>query len=448
MQMPRMRFRMLCVAIVVLFLTWMFRHYQLDDSLIYARYIRNALMGRGLVYNAGEHVNALTSPLFSALMLLTAWLLHGHVILAENVLYCAFFLSACVLAEMLVPLSGLLIASTAYFYTLVGMETSLFLFLLILAVALYLQEKDKWLPLVAVLLFLTRAEGLAMVLVLAVLMTRERRFPPRLFLLPPGLLIGAYLVFNRVYYGSLLPSSGAAKLGQARSGYWGPWPSAFLRVPAAFYDRFRYSYYVIPLILVMAAWGIWKYHREPISRVLLPFGLLLGSFYVLLNIPDYQWYYAPFVFFLMLYAVLAVPDRKLAHLAVTLVIVQCLLGSMSRGKHLELVGPYRDAALWLAQNTPKDARVACIETGTIGWYSDRYIYDMVGLTTPRNAVHIEHRDLNSWLAEDKPDYVVMHPVQSFGERAALDSPDYYALPRHFGPIYLLKRKSVAQAGLR
>ena len=39
--------------------------WELDDALIYARYIDNFTKGNGLVFNPGIKVNGLTSPLFA-----------------------------------------------------------------------------------------------------------------------------------------------------------------------------------------------------------------------------------------------------------------------------------------------------------------------------------------------------------------------------------------------
>ena len=42
-------------SLVILFIhSWQVREYQLDDALIYLRYIRNFIEGNGLVYNKGE----------------------------------------------------------------------------------------------------------------------------------------------------------------------------------------------------------------------------------------------------------------------------------------------------------------------------------------------------------------------------------------------------------
>lgn len=130
-----------------------------DDGLIYARFFQNAFEGKGLVFNANETVNSLTSPLFSYVMLGTVWLLHGHVLLAEHLVFGIALFGACVLAESLIPYSGIAVAITAYFYSLMGMESSLFLLLIMMVAKAYTARRYEWLPLLVILTMLTRFEG-------------------------------------------------------------------------------------------------------------------------------------------------------------------------------------------------------------------------------------------------------------------------------------------------
>src|ERR1700744_1506235 len=80
-------YRLLALAVLIVIAVVLSRHFVAEDGLIYSRYVANALHSQGLVFNAGEHVNALTSPLFSYLLLGVAWILHGDVILAEFLLF-------------------------------------------------------------------------------------------------------------------------------------------------------------------------------------------------------------------------------------------------------------------------------------------------------------------------------------------------------------------------
>jgi arabinofuranosyltransferase len=420
------------------------RHFQLDDALIYARYTRNALHGMGLVFNAGEHINALSSPLFSFVLLVASWTLHGRILLAGILLSAVFLAAACILAEDLAPWSGVLIASTEYFYLCFGMETSLFLFLLVFTLNLYLKGKLEWVPTFALLTALTRFEGGLLAVVIAVDAWRTGHFPRIRAYVWPVIIVIAYLTFNFHFYGAVLPSSASAKFAQGFSGFWGRWPTAFVHARTVF-NIFLDSIYVLPLALILGILGIRSRRGTPMNRILLPFLGGLLAFYVLLNIPNYHWYNAPFLFFLFVYALAGMPRIRLAHIVLAAVILQCTVAAVW---NLRKSGPradYMAADQWLASHSSPDAKIATVETGTIGWYTDRYVDDMLGLTNPKNAVLLQHRDLYTWLEQDKPDFVIMHTPPAFGENAAAASPHYIYVPVHFGTIQVMRRRETTPA---
>ena len=179
------------------------------------------------------------------------------------------------------------------------------------------------------------------------------------------------------------------------------------------------------------------------------------------NIPPYFWYYAPFVFFLTIYAARLIPQTKPGYVGFSL-IAFCLFeigvvrlhhsGPGSRNlsqlgdwmdRHSLGVNDYARMGDWIERNTPPNATIATTETGTIGWHCDRYIIDMVGLTTPENARYTAHADYSSWIAE-RPDYVIVHELRPFPwEAVAVASPDYEFVPVSFGDVYLMRRKPSA-----
>jgi arabinofuranosyltransferase len=418
------------------------RHFELDDALIYARYVRNALNGQGLVFNPGEPVNALTSPLLAVLLLATSWLMHGHVLWAEMALSMIFLIGACILAEEIAPWSGVLIASTGYFYMCFGMETMLFLFLIVLTFTLYRKDMLDWLPTLALLTFLTRFEGGLLGAIIAYDLWRDRRFPRLRAFLLPGLLAVAYLSFNFHFYGKLLPASAAAKFGQGFSGIWGRWPRAFLHVNLIL-QIFHSTIYILPFALVLVIFGVNSQRHTLMNRILLPFLGGLLAFYILFNIPNYHWYDAPFIFFLLMYAVMGVPRTRLAHILLACVILQCTIAGVLYLRQQGRNANYVALAQWIESHSSPGAKIASAETGTIGWYSTRNVDDIVGLTNPKNATELRKRDFYSWLEQDKPDFVVIHTPVAFGEVAATKSPLYAYEPFHFGPVYLMYRKGSA-----
>ena len=445
------RLKLLLLAMIVAVLTYLGRHTEMDDALIYARYIRNALDGNGLVFNPGEHVNALTSPLFSYLLLGGSWLLKGHILLTTTLLSGIFLFLAVTLAERLVPFAGFLVASTSYFYILVGMESALFLFMLILIVTLYIERKDAWIPIVSILLILTRYEGAAMVFVIAIGLYKAKRIPRWTSYLPVVAVMILYCWLNYHWYGSVIPSSATSKIGQGMSGMWGPWPKAFLEWGRTLIPVFMPMIYIVPLVAFGAIYAVLRDQHREMNLLITSFCGIALAFYILFNIPGYRWYYAPFIFFGMFCACQSIPNAKGFRRGALAIIVLLLISSFYSLKRAstDLSGNYYHLAEWLNQNTLPESRIEASETGTIGWYSpNRYIIDILGLTTPKNAVHIAHRDVSSWLGEDHPDYIIVHDIVHDTdwpwEKVARQSPDYVPVGGHFGNAYVLERKSLVK----
>lgn len=87
---------------------------------------------------------------------------------------------------------------------------------------------------------------------------------------------------------------------------------------------------------------------------------------------------------------------------------------------------YVSMARWIDTNTPQDSRIAAVETGTLGWYCDHYLIDIVGLTTPPRT-----RDFSSWITE-RPDCIVVHPATPFAwEKVALGQPGLHTRTHTF-----------------
>ncbi|MGF6664530.1 arabinofuranosyltransferase [Paraburkholderia atlantica] len=417
------------------YLAWQTRNFQLDDSLIYLRYLRNLFDGQGLTYNAGDRFNGLTSPLYSYLLIVAN-------VVAGNLQYTTIFLSfvflcaaAITAAHLLASgkyeqtLCALIVVSFKYFYDTFGMETSLFLFLSALALILYRREQFFGLGVVLGLLFLTRSEGVFLGLVVVVdYFIKNRKLPHVKYLVAPVILLGANFIFNYYYYGAFLPATGNAKLGQGKSGYWGE-GLIFLHVQymkdAFFGGDFRLLAFMLPVGLV----GVLSSLGKRIVWLVIFYLVLLGSFYVFLHIPNYHWYYAPFFFFGLLFVgvgawkVLSFTYERSRESAVFLTLFLAFflvtsgfvyrsfgIANVQRGS----MDAYKNIGEWIGTNTPRDAVVASVEIGTVGWYSDRYIIDILGLTNRYNADYIAHKDLYSWLTKYSPDYILVHqPLWAF-----------------------------------
>jgi hypothetical protein len=98
--------------------------------------------------------------------------------------------------------------------------------------------------------------------------------------------------------------------------------------------------------------------------------------------------------------------RQLSSLLFVAILVHWAIG-ISGIAHSSFT-PYKNIGIWLNQNTEKNAKIALVEIGTIGWYSDRPIIDILGLVNPLNARFIGERKFEEWLNHYSPDYILIH----------------------------------------
>jgi hypothetical protein len=306
---------------------------------------------------------------------------------------------------------------------------------------LYDGSRLNLLPVFLMLLILTRVEAGALALALGWRLRRDRKMPSPVSFLPAIGIALAYLAINLNLYGRLASDSSKAKLGQGVSGYWGTWPTGFLHI-WHLWPYFAVTPYILAGILFFGWRGVKVARTTLWGKAILPFLLVLFLFYWLFNLPAYHWYYAPFIFLFSMIAITGVPETRRASVLLTIVLLaQGLTNAywvrkLSTGEH-----DYAKAGNWLASRTAPDATVAACEIGEVGWLSHRYMFDILGLTTPKNATLVSRRDPAGWLAEDKPDYILMHKHTWVWEKIALQSPLYEEAPFQSDSIYILCKKS-------
>ena len=248
---------------------------------------------------------------------------------------------------------------------------------------------------------------------------RQRRLPDWRYLIAALAIACLPFVFNLLYYGALMPATGSAKIAQGKSGLWGGgW--IFLNI-AYLRDAFFSGSVFAPLFLCGAALGGLVALRKQRSVWLSgTFLALLFCFYLGLNIPNYHWYYAPFFYFLIILACRGI--WQFGEFALTkrfrpvqvgtfallvlaaLVTLQTLVSFEVRGASQR----YVDMGNWLREHTPEAASVAMVEIGTVGWYSQRPIVDILGLVSPYNSRYIGERHFMHWLLHYQPDFILRH----------------------------------------
>lgn len=306
-----------------------------------------------------------------------------------------------------------------------GMETTLFVFLLLAVVYYYFARRPVPLGICAGLLMWTRPE--AVILFGAILANevyhrfivagankrREEEHVPLRWLtlstIITALLALSYVAFNFLLSGSLLPNTYAAKVKYYAAGG-EDFPAQVLTfltggvhgvlgvlagigILAVLVDivKRRESRFLIPLLfsagMFLAYWMKlpYLYQNGRYLMPILPFVILLG-----LSGTDVLFRLAsPVVAFLASEKAQAV----VKHLVFALLVVLSAYGSWDgRTMYQDFCKYITDrqvkTALWVRDHLPKDAIVATHDVGALGYYSERRIVDMVGLISPEMIQNI------------------------------------------------------------
>lgn len=207
----------------------------IDDSYITYRYARNLLMGSGFVFNPGERVLGTTTPLYTFMMVLSGALIGGEQAPFPQI---AMVINAfadggvCLLLIHLgrrfgFSFAGLgaalawAIAPFSVTFSIGGLETSVFVFLMTGVVVAHLEEKHNYAACLGALSLLTRPDALILIGPLMV----DRCWQwfqtyPKGKLKPGGILqellvftipVTSWMLFASMYFGNPIPHSITAK---------------------------------------------------------------------------------------------------------------------------------------------------------------------------------------------------------------------------------------------
>jgi arabinofuranosyltransferase len=183
---------------------------------------------------------------------------------------------------------------------------------------------------------------------------------------------------------------------------------------------------------------------------------MLLCFYVGLNLPNYQWYYAPFFYLVLIFACKGI-GRLTTNLlakglfdyraAVFLILCGVTIFALTKVISFDESGrneSYAKIGSWIEKNTTSSASVAMVEIGTVGWYSNRKIIDILGLVNKYNANYISKGDLYMWLYRYQPDYILRHDPfwkLELSTRALEVNSAYLPVKEFYFPGYVLLKKT-------
>lgn len=291
-----------------------------EDAMIVLRYARNLAAGEGFVFNPGEKILGITTPL-QTLLSTGIYLLGGGADAPawQNLAGLLFLVAEAFLLLLLLHRLGLVVAAlpvallglAGFFggYLYLGMETHLFMALVLLALLLSLAETPRpaWLGFVLGLAFLTRYDAALLAgLIGFAAWWRDRRFPWRMTFVFAA-VVAPWLLFAQLYFGSILPQPLAAKESYfTAAGYlqqvYGQWRETVRAICAVFSRIDRANHLVavfFPLPLVAGA--LWL-AREARFRVLALYPFLHLAVYAAIGSdPGFTWHLYPLGPFALLF---------------------------------------------------------------------------------------------------------------------------------------------------
>lgn len=401
-----------------------------DDAYISFRYAQNLARGNGLVFNPGERVEGYTNFLWTVFLVpfIGAGLPAGPTSILLGLAFAVATLWLVIhfpplVDEMPASSLGLLAAAllavdgSFVLWSVSGMETAMFAFLVLVGTRAYLLElcHEHRLPCSGLLFAaaaMTRPEGvlwfgLIMIHAGVYRVVAQRRLPTRSDVWRAvvfGIAYGGYFLWRYNYYGYLLPNTFYAKVtlqdtqaqyqrglehARAFAGYHLAWITLPLALLAL--ARRRTWWWASCLLLVVTAYvgyiiyvgGDWSVGRFFVP-ILAPFYLLvsagIGS---VLNLLRRRW---PEV------------EGLRWHVAGGLVLAGLLglifWGASIRGEYRHFIQPF-DAARatrartamgqWLRENVPPGTLIAVDAAGQVPYHSGLPAIDLFGITLPEVA---------------------------------------------------------------
>lgn len=436
--------------------------FPLDDPWIHLQFARNLHEYGSYSYFKNELVTAgSTSPLYTLLLAAGFFFTSDEMILSYSLGVLCFAGAAVFVYRLCMHLSPgsprvamtavalFLLEPRMHWAALSGMETTLFIAVMLACFYYYTAAQWNLLALSLGLLLWIRPEALLLMLTLSIgaltgllrLSTAEGQIPAGHFLRslwvrtrgPLGILASCvvpYVLMNLSLSGSLLPNPVAAKMG-----YYYPLHGAFLSELAEYLGGHHFVI-VAPFALagcVLAVWGALA--RQTTARLVLVVwcgGMILVYGLKLPYLYQQGRYLMPVIPVILILALTAGNDalqwaeRRRPSPALTRLTARAgsgalvlLLALQFIARDSALAGEYagscrhvRDlqvtTAYWLRDHTPGDAVVATHDIGAIGYYSGRRIVDIVGLVSPGFIPYLRQLDsLPAFLARNHVTHLVV-----------------------------------------
>lgn len=444
-----------------------------EDALIVLRYARNIAEGHGFVYNLGERILGVTTPLHTLISTVFVLFSPENAPAIQNVAGVVFLVLEAWLAARIVqrthaPVLGglvavLILTNLNFSYLYFGMETHFFAFLILLSFHLYSLKKETLAGLALGVAFLTRYDAALLALLIGLALLAEKKRLPLKLTAAFFVVVTPWLLFSLLYFHSIMPNA----LGAKQDYY-----------PALGYIGFVFRYYqdyfenlagvfiagetlqsvaawIFPAVCFAGCWSLIRAAREVV--VLIAFAALQVLVYAVLGPdPGFYWHYyllnpvLTILFMVGLYELLARglrglrvsekigrPVLTLATLVGLVLAVVNLFGGL--GYKFQLDPHSRQLytiAEWLNERYDDDTSLLQPSIGILGYETNMRMIDHAGLVTPGLYYYDsqDHTPMTEVLARFEPDLVLIPegadealPRHGYREVATFTEPATYLL---------------------
>jgi hypothetical protein len=452
-----------------------------EDFFITLRYARDIALGRGFTYNSGQHVLGTTTPLYTLILALFLWLHLPAIFLGKLLNIVADGITCWLICkfadELRAPTAGLLaallyaIGVTPISVSISGMETGLVTCIGMAAIVAFARSHSLSLWVLTAILFLLRIDGLVLGGLLLVAQTyQKRRFDVRGAVIA-GLIVLPWLLFALFYFGSPLPSSVVAKLTVYKVTMAGS-HSAILEAFQTQFDRGLFQDILTLLFGVGLGESLLKGRWQllvPLWWMVIYYGTMLAS-----PVPAFSWYFLPPWPLYLITAALGgcflaragctyLSSNRFASARVGrfmkaggLVLI-ALLGVLHLPRLIvEIQKPQqeedevlRPTGLWFRRHAAPNDLILLEPIGTIGYYSERPILDMIGLVTPQVLpCYHTSKPLLCMVTRFRPKWLCLRPKEADAlarESSQVLGEDYRLVrivrwQRAASPIFLIFRR--------
>jgi hypothetical protein len=386
-------------SILLFVYLYQFKSALIDDAFITLNYVKNIIRGGTWGFIAGHITNTATSPLNVILLSITSSIVGS---ITDAPIWLAFicFVTVAITLDRIslilfrTRLFGRIGTAALVFNPLIistlGVESILFIALLILSIYCFLVKKWYLLAFLSGMLSITRPEGILFAFVF-------------LFFIPTFKILlryaGVYLLsilpwygFSWVHLGSFLPDTFFMKTLSS----WGPW--TFINGLVLYFKKFpqeiTFSFAFLPILGTIIFRQV---RKSKIIIVLLMLGLVHFLSYSFLHVPPYHWYYVPEISIIIIIGCLSMgiihqnyDPKSWQRLVVKGLTVICLfipfIGmfiTLSRDHFKVYEMPihtnwatqeqYKEIGSWLAKNTAGETILVDGEIGTLAYYCDCYL---------------------------------------------------------------------------